>query len=409
MHTDTITIGLFGYGCVGRGFYQLVSQQHAPLQITRICVRDAEKPRDIDSALFTTDPDALLLDPEIDIIVELISDADAAYQIVRRGLELRKPVVSANKKMIATHLETLIELQNTYHTPLLYEGAVGGSIPVIRTLENYFDKEPVHRISGIVNGSTNYILTRMAQEGADYQTALRAAQEQGYAEEDPTLDVEAYDPAFKLSILILHAFGVHVDPGKIKRIGITGIQDEERSFAQAQAGSIKLIAHAQRHRHGITAYVLPHVIPARSALSHIQYESNGIEVQAAWSDTQLFTGKGAGSLPTGSAVLSDVLSLIRSAGYAYQKRIPGYVEPADSLLRIYLRAPAELPDFGVLFEAVEICETIQGQTFFIGTIHLNTLFNHDHIRDPRVSVLALPETLTLEKGWLAGQLEVAVE
>ena len=149
--------------------------------------------------------------------------------------------------------------------------------------------------------------------------------------------------------------------------------------------------------------------PQRSALSHIQYESNGIEVQAAWSDTQLFTGKGAGSIPTGSAVLSDVLSLIRSSGYAYQKRIPGYVEPADSLLCIYLRAPAELPDFGVLIETVEICETIQVQTFIIGTIHLTTLFNHEHIRDQRVSVLVLPETLTLEAGWLAWQLEVAVE
>lgn len=409
MHTDIIHIGLFGYGCVGRGFYQLVQQLDTTLQITRICVRDSEKPRDLDPALFTTDPDDLLHDPDIDIIVELISEADAAYQIVRRALELRKPVVSANKKMLATHLEALIECQNTYHTPLVYEGAVGGSIPVIRTLENYFDKEQVHRISGIVNGSTNYILTRMEQEGADYHTALRAAQEQGYAEEDPTLDVEAYDPAFKLSILILHAFGVHVDPGKIKRIGITGIQDEERSFAQAQAGSIKLIAHAQRHPQGITAYVLPHVIPARSALSHIQYESNGIEIQAAWSDTQLFTGKGAGSLPTGSAVLSDVLSLIRSSGYAYQKRNPGYVEPADSLLRIYLRTPVELPNCITAFETVEIFETIQDQTFIIGTIYLNTLFADAHIRDPQVAVLVLPESLPVEAGWLAGQLQVAVE
>src|SRR6478672_3754278 len=196
-----LTIGLFGFGVVGEGIYHVLNQTPSlNATIKKVCIKHADKKRNAPPELFTTSYNDLLEDDEINLIVELIDDADEAYKIVKQSLNNKKAVVSANKKMIAEHLEELLKLQEVNDTSFLYEAAVCGSIPVIRNLEEYYDNDLLQSISGIVNGSTNYILTKIG-EGLSYKEALLQAQQLGFAESNPRLDVEGIDPANKLTIL----------------------------------------------------------------------------------------------------------------------------------------------------------------------------------------------------------------
>src|SRR3954471_18502815 len=207
-----LNIGLFGFGVVGQGLYDIIKTKHLNLEIVKIAIKNPDKERSLPASLFTTDKEELLSNPEINTIVELINDTEAAFEIVSRALSTGKNVVSASKKMIALHLDELIELQHKYGTSLLYEGSVCGSIPIIRNLEEYYDNELLHSISGIFNGSSNYILTKVCSEGMDYATALKQAQDLGFAETDPTLDVGGFDAKYKLVIAASHAYGVVVKP-----------------------------------------------------------------------------------------------------------------------------------------------------------------------------------------------------
>ncbi|MFT6883532.1 MAG: homoserine dehydrogenase, partial [Marinoscillum sp.] len=183
-----IKIGLFGFGCVGQGLYEtLNNSKNFSGEIKKICIKNPDKARRLDPKLFTTQAASLLNDPEIDVIVELIDDADAALEIVTKALKNGKSVVTANKKMVAEHLSELVNLQASTGQALLYEGAVCGSIPIIRTLEEYFGHEPLNEVKGIFNGSTNYILTKVFEENLSYEAALLQAQALGFAEADPTL------------------------------------------------------------------------------------------------------------------------------------------------------------------------------------------------------------------------------
>ncbi|NVK86446.1 MAG: homoserine dehydrogenase, partial [Cytophagia bacterium] len=223
-----INIGLFGFGCVGQGLYEtLNNSKNFAGQITKICIKNPEKKRKLASDLFTTSRDEVINNPSIDIVVELIDDAEAALAIVVDSLKAGKSVVTANKKMVAENLEYLVELQQQTGKAVLYEGAVCGSIPIIRTLEEYFGHEPLNEIKGIFNGSTNYILTKIFEDRQDYPKVLKEAQELGFAESDPTLDVQGYDPKFKLSILLTHAFGIHVPPAEITNLGIDRLKKSD--------------------------------------------------------------------------------------------------------------------------------------------------------------------------------------
>src|SRR5665213_1605482 len=205
-----LNIGLFGFGVVGQGLYDIIKTKHLNLEIKKIAIKDAHKQRSLPSHLFTTDRDELLNNPEINTIVELINDTEAAFEIVSRALSSGKNVVSSSKKMIALHLKELIALQHKHGPSLVYGGAVCGSIPIIRNLEEYYDNELLHSISGIFNGSSNYILSKGFIENLDYNTALRQAQELGFAETDPTSDVGGFDAKYKLVIAAAHAYGVAV-------------------------------------------------------------------------------------------------------------------------------------------------------------------------------------------------------
>ena len=216
-----IKLGLFGYGIVGQGLHDVLnSNSGLRAEIARICVKDRSKKRRISMDYFTYDKKDLLNDPEINLIVELIDDADEAFSIVTTAMKKGKSVVTANKKMVAEHLKELVQLQEETNTSFLYEASTCGSIPIIRNLEEYYDNEMLYSVRGIFNGSSNYILSKMFSDGKDFDSVLKEAQDLGYAETDPSLDVDGIDAKYKLIIITLHAYGLFIDPKDVFTLGI---------------------------------------------------------------------------------------------------------------------------------------------------------------------------------------------
>jgi len=315
-----LNIGLFGFGVVGQGLYDIIKTKNLNLEIKKIAIKDAGKPRSLPAHYFTTDKNELLNNPEINTIIELINDTEAAFDIVSTALKTGKNVVSASKKMIATYLPELIALQHEYGTSLLYEGSVCGSIPIIRNLEEYYDNELLHSISGIFNGSSNYILSKGFLENLDYASALKQAQDLGFAETDPISDVGGYDSKYKLVIAAAHAYGVVIDPTKIFNFGIQNLAADDMRYAREKNLKIKLVPVAKEldDQH-VALFVLPKFVTEHEFLYNVEYEYNGVTVQAAFADQQFFFGKGAGGHPTGSAVLSDIAALRYDYQYEYKK------------------------------------------------------------------------------------------
>jgi len=242
--------------------------------------------------------------------------------------------------MIATHLQELVELQAKHGTSLLYEGAVCGSIPIIRNLEEYYDNELLHAISGIFNGSSNYILSKIFNEGLAYDTALKQAQDLGFAETNPILDVGGYDPKFKLAIATAHAYGLFINPDKILNVGIQNLSDNDIQYAKEKNFKIKLVPTARKiSTKQVITYVLPKFVKADDFLYNVENEYNGVTVQAAFADKQFFFGKGAGGHPTGAAVLSDIAALRYDYRYEYKKyhQQNGLVHTDKVQLEVYLR------------------------------------------------------------------------
>jgi homoserine dehydrogenase len=290
-------------------------------EIKKICIKNPGKSRPIDQRYFTTSKEEILNDPEIDVVVELIDDAQAAFAILKEALQKGKAVVTANKKMLAENLEEVFQLQKKYNKAVLYEGAVCGSIPIIRNLEEYYDNDLLTGIEGIFNGSTNYILTKVVEERKSYEEALKKAQELGFAESDPTLDVKGFDPKFKLTIVIAHTFGVFESPENIVAIGIDKLSSIDLKFAKEKGFQIKLVARAHKINGKIHAIVAPQFVPEHHPLASVRNEYNAVLVESAFSEKQTFIGKGAGSYPTGSAVLSDISALTYNYAYEYKKRL----------------------------------------------------------------------------------------
>ena len=315
-----LKLGLFGFGCVGQGLYHVLHETHGvKAEIKKICVKNKSKSRPIDEKFFTYQKEEILDDPEIDVVVELIDDANAAFEIVKTSLEHGKAVVTANKKMLAEHLEEIYHLQKKHGKPVLYEGSVCGSIPILRNLEEYYDNDLLKSIEGIFNGSTNYILTKVFEERKNYDEALKQAQELGFAESDPSLDVKAFDPKFKLIIAILHTFGVFVKPDEVINIGIDKISEVDLKYARENGYTIKLIAQAHKVGDRVFGLVAPQYIEINHPLASVRNEYNAVQVEGAFAEKQLFVGKGAGSYPTGSAVLSDISALTYDYHYEYKK------------------------------------------------------------------------------------------
>src|SRR5664279_1232892 len=219
-----LTIGLFGFGVVGEGLYKVLHQTSSlNATIKKICIKDAYKKRNAPAELFTTDRNELLNDETINVIVEVINESDAAFQIVSKALTNGKAVVSSSKKMIAEHLPELLRLQQETGISFLYESSACASIPVIRNLEEYYDNDLLHSLRAIVNGSTNYILTKMFEDKLSFKDALLQAQQLGFAESDPTLDIEGYDAANKWIFLLTHAYGIITNQMELVFNGISQI------------------------------------------------------------------------------------------------------------------------------------------------------------------------------------------
>jgi len=315
-----LRLGVFGFGCVGQGLYHVLNETKGlKAEIRRIVVRNPEKARPIAPHFFSFDENSILNDPEIDVVVELIDDPAAAFRILKRALENGKAVVTANKRMLAEHLSEIHDLQLKYGKPVLYEGAVCASIPIIRNLEEYYDNDLISSLEGILNGSTNYILTKIFEEKKSYSEALVDAQKLGFAESDPSLDVRAFDPKFKLAILIAHAFGEFVDPERIIHFGIDRISSTDLRFARENGLTIKLIGRAFKKDGKVYGLVAPQLLESTHPLYSVRNEYNAVMVEGAFAEKQTFIGKGAGSYPTGSAVLSDISALTYDYQYEYKK------------------------------------------------------------------------------------------
>jgi homoserine dehydrogenase len=336
-----LNIGLVGFGCVGSGLYQVLNKSKLiDATITRIVVQDKNKERSISTEHFSYDVNDILNDENINVVIELINDSDAAYEIVKSALSSGKNVVTANKKLLAERLDELTKLATENNVSLLYEGAVAGSIPIIRNLEEYYNNDSLTSIEGIVNGTTNYILTK-SNEGIGYQEALKDAQKLGFAELDPKLDVDGYDSKFKLVLLIKHAFGVSVKPNQVQNIGIKAITPYEVAYAKEKGYRLKLFSRAEKVGDSIVGFVAPHFIKESHFAYNVDNEFNAVVVEALFSDKQLFIGKGAGSYPTASAVLSDVSALKFDYQYEYRKSKEGKKLPFsnDFFLKVYVGSP----------------------------------------------------------------------
>lgn len=401
-----LKLGLFGFGCVGQGLYHVLNETHGvKAEIKKICVKNRNKQRIIDTNYFTYEASDILNDPEIDVVVELIDDANAAFDIVKKSIQNGKHVVTANKKMLAEHLEEIYDLQQKYDRSILYEGSVCGSIPILRNLEEYYDNDLITSIEGIFNGSTNYILTKVFDEKKSYAEALKAAQDLGFAETDPSLDVKGFDPKYKLTIAIAHTFGVFVKPENIINVGIQNISAVDLKYARENNLTIKLVARAYKLKGSIVGFVAPQFVPLDNTLAAVRNEYNAVLVQGAFAEKQIFIGKGAGSYPTGSAVLSDVSALTFDYRYEYKKFTQGDGLPFsnEALVDVVVSFPEGTSISSSDFENFKGGYQGKGHQYLQGTIHLEKLQEWAGRDDvsvilaPQPNLTAAPQPVVVER------------
>lgn len=392
-----LTIGLFGFGVVGEGLYKVLQQTPSlKASIKRVCIKHPGKERNAPDALFTTEKDDLLFDESINVIVEVIDDADAAFTIVSTALRNGKAVVSASKKMIAEHLPEILQLQQETGLPFLCEAAACASIPVIRNLEEYYDNDLLHSIKAIVNGSTNFILTKMFEDKLDFQSALLLAQQLGFAESNPKLDIEGYDAVNKWTILLNHAYGIVEHPNNILFTGIQNIQLTDAVVAKEKNLDIKLIAQAKKLKNGkVAAFVLPQFVPIQDPLSFVKNEYNGVVIESGFADKQFFYGKGAGSFPTASAVLSDIGALRYNYCYEYKKLY--HQTPNEVSDDFYLKVYVSFDDWKYIprekFEWIEEWHAEAERKYLIGVVHLSQLTENSWWKENNTSLILAADAI----------------
>jgi homoserine dehydrogenase len=370
-----LTIGLFGFGSVGSGIYHVLKRKSiSRIHLKTIVVKNPNKPRSIDSSLLSYKAEDILKDDSINVVLELIDDAEAAYHIVKEALKSKKHVVTANKKMLANHFKELVSLAQKQGVSLLYEASVCGSIPVLRTLETSFAYDNLNSLKAISNGTCNYVLTRLFQVPQPFEDIITDAQKHGFAESDPTLDIDGWDSKFKLIISNYHAFGVLNTPDEILNLGIRHIKPEDIEFAKEKNLSIKLIGHSNLDDQGLTAYVAPQFIPTTEALTSIDFENNAVQVDAEFAHEHLLKGKGAGSIPTASAVLSDLVSLFEDYSYGYSKASQNPAElNGEKLIRVYISSYHREDLQPIKFKTKILCGTQKNLQYKIGKISLKSL------------------------------------
>jgi len=319
-----VRVAILGCGNVGAALVGIVQdraealavQSGARLTIAGIAVHDlgAPRPDHVPRSLLTTDASGLVADPAVDVVVELIGGLDPAGTLVRTALDAGRPVVTANKALLASPAGVeLRALARERGVDLLYEAAVAGAIPLVRALRESLTGERIHRVMGIVNGTTNFILTRMGEQGADYAAALAEAQDLGLAERDPTADVEGFDAAAKAAILAGVAFGYNVSDDAVFREGITAITASDVEFARRAGYVIKLLAIVERSGgDGLSVRVHPALVPGTHPLAGVRDAFNAVFIEGEAAGELMLYGQGAGGLPTASAVVGDLIDATRN-------------------------------------------------------------------------------------------------
>jgi homoserine dehydrogenase len=318
----SVRLGLLGCGTVGGGVVQLLHAKAkyiaqsigAPLEIARVLVRAPDKVRvaELDRALLTTDPETVLSDPSIDVFVEVMGGVDPTREYVERALGAKRSVVTANKMLLAQHGPDLVERAIANGVDLAFEGSVGGGIPVIRVLREALASDWVTRLEGIVNGTCNYVLTRMRDEGSSLDDAVREAQTKGYAEADPGLDIDGHDAAHKLVVLAMVAFGARVEAGRVPTEGIRAIEPIDHRFAERFGFVIKHLAIGRDREDGVELRVHPALVRRDTQLANVGGVLNAIALEGRALGPCLLSGRGAGDMPTAVSVVADVIDVARA-------------------------------------------------------------------------------------------------
>jgi homoserine dehydrogenase len=313
----TIKVGLLGCGNVGGALVELIGEQRDAIadrtgmrvEVARVAVHNTAKQRAVQLApdVLTNDALSIVEDPQVDVVVELIGGIEPARELILTALQNGKPVVTGNKELLANVGSELFEAAEKAGVDLLFEAAVAGGIPLIRPLRESLAGDRVQEILGIVNGTTNFILTRMTEEGASFHDALAEAQELGYAERDPTADIEGFDAAAKAAIIAMVAFGVRVVAGDVYREGISGLSQADIAFAGRLGYVVKLLAVLGADESGVAVRVHPAMVPKEHPLAAVRDSFNAVFIEGAAVGELMLYGRGAGGRPTASAVLGDVL------------------------------------------------------------------------------------------------------
>src|SRR6266566_3882385 len=383
MAQSALNVGLIGLGTVGSQVAermltwrsQLARRAGVELCLYRVLVRDLAKRRSvqIEPDVMTTDPSGLLDDPDIQVVVEVAGGDEPMRGYLERALRAGKHVVTANKVVMAKHGLELLELAAEKNVDLYFEAAVGGGIPLISTFRTDLQANRIERLSAVINGTTNYVLGRMGSDGLSLEDAVKEAQVAGYAEADPTDDVDGFDATYKLAILGSIAYEISVRPADIYREGINGIEPVDFRYARELGYAIKLVAHTQRHRGRVEARVHPALVPLDHPLAQVEGADNAVFVEGDLVGRVLLKGQGAGGRPTASAVVGDLIDLGRSIRRGVQNRPSftfddrvGVVPMGEVVTRAYYRIRAEdrpgvLAAVGQIFaeEGVSISSFIQ--------------------------------------------------
>lgn len=388
--SQIIQVGLFGYGVVGQGVYTILQKELSHLiNLKRIVVKDHNKERGEASPLISYSKEDILNDREIGLVIEVISDAEEAFSLVSEALIKGKKVITANKKMLADHLQELLHLVKNTQGTLLYEASTCGSIPIIQTIDKHFAYQPIRGIKGILNGSSNYILSQLNRGGISYAQALAEAQQLGFAEADPRLDVGGYDSLNKLVILNYHAFGSISKSDDILHFGIQHISEQDIAWAKNLGYKIKLIAQSSlTPTSKLISWVLPSLVASDSELYTIENEYNAVQIEGQYTDSQLLKGKGAGSLPTAASVVADVLAILRKEPYINSAHQGNQKTQENATLSLYIRDESRTIEWELTEE-----QRLDAHTR-IGRIRIaDVLKRKTELADKPIFIAQIPEAL----------------
>ena len=314
-------LGLFGYGTIGRGVYTLISQLDKKYDCQIVKVFDLPIKKDLLGDLLVTDINDIINDDKIDAVVEVLGGHDVPYEVITKCLKAKKSVITANKEVVSNHLEEFINLAHQNNVSFCFEASAGGGIPVIRSLIDNIKVNEVNDIYGILNGTTNYILTRMDEDGLSFDEALKLAQKNGFAEANPTADLEGLDIVRKINILSSLAFKGNISNDDIYHAGITNVNKEILENIKSLGYALKFVASSKKNGDDVTIRVEPTMVRLNHPFASIKNEFNAVLFTGSTNGDLMFYGKGAGSIPTATAIVSDLVSILENRSYIDYKNL----------------------------------------------------------------------------------------